>query len=102
MAAGRSGAHRVMYRLLEIGWQRGLEADRPVTVDAQYDVTFAVQHLAVEAAVVSRMGDGEQLRLGCGPVRHTDKIDMSWQRHVPGVADLPEACGLEARLRQPR
>jgi hypothetical protein len=64
MAARRSGAHRIADWLLKIGWQRGLEADGPVTADAQYDVTFVVQHLAVEAAVVSWTGDGEQFRLG--------------------------------------
>src|SRR5215472_15501254 len=99
---GRSGAHRIADRPLEIGWQRAVEADGAVAADAEYDVPFAIQHLAVEAAVVTATGDGEQFRLRRGPTRHADKIHMSWQRHVPVVADLPEASGLEARLRQPR
>src|SRR5262249_47809307 len=102
LTACRSGAHRIADRPLEIGWQRAVKADGAVAVDAEYDVSFAVQHLAVKAAVVSAMGDGEQFCLRCGPARHADKIHMSWQRHVPVMTDLPEASDLEARLRQQR
>jgi len=66
LAACRSGAHRIADRPLEIGWQRAVKADGAVAVDAEDDGSFVVQHLAVEAAVVSAMGDGEQLCLRRG------------------------------------
>ena len=102
---GRSPVRFALHRGSAAGRSAGSwfsESVGPVAVDAQYHVAAAVKHLAVEAAVGGGMSDSEQLCLGNGLVRHADKVRVGGQRHVPGVADLPQARGLEARLRQPR